>query len=161
MTNGKPILDLKFLSHGTIEVYDIEKSARFYQEFLGLEFVRTTAISGMMRLGGVHIYVVVQGPKSKGMPYTNHNGIDVRTREEVDAAREACLKYKDEYGIKQVTEAKEAHEVYCFYMRDLDSNWWEILTLPEGGYTQRFAKYKNDPNAWVETTRMMKEAGQI
>lgn len=161
MSNVKPVLDLKFLSHGTIEVYDIEKSARFYTEFLGLEFIRTTEISGMVRLGGAHVYVVVQGPKSKSMPYTNHNGIDVRTREEVDQVRAACLKYKDEYGIKQITETKDAHEVYCFYMRDLDSNWWEILTLPEGGYSQRFEKYKNAPDAWIEATRIMKEKGQM
>ena len=137
----KSILDLKFLSHGTLEVHDIERSADFYQRFLGFEFVRTSPISGMVRLGGQHIYVVVQGPKGKGMPYTNHNGIDVSSREEVDRAHALCTQYKDEFGLKGITAPATQHDVYAFYFRDLDSNWWEILANPDGGYTKRFEHY--------------------
>lgn len=140
-TATKSILDLKFLSHGTLEVHSIEKSADFFERFLGFEFVRTSPISGMVRLGGNHIYVVVQGPKGKGMPYTNHNGIDVSTREEVDRAHALCVAHKEEFGLKGITDPASQHDVYAFYFRDLDSNWWEILANPEGGYTQRFERY--------------------
>lgn len=140
--SGRPILDLKFLSHGTLEVRDIEKSADFYQRFLGLEFVRTSPISGMVRLGGSHTYVVVQGPKGRDMPFTNHNGIDVATHEDVDRVHALCLEHKAEFGLKNITEPAFQHDVYAFYFRDLDSNWWEILANPPGGYSDRFAHYR-------------------
>jgi catechol 2,3-dioxygenase-like lactoylglutathione lyase family enzyme len=139
---GRPILDLKFLSHGTLEVRDIEKSADFYQRFLGFQFVRTSPISGMVRLGGDHTYVVVQGPKGKPMPFTNHNGIDVSTREDVDRAHALCLAHKDEFSLTNIASPAFQHDVYAFYFRDLDSNWWEILTNPPGGYSERFEHYR-------------------
>ncbi|MCJ8159017.1 VOC family protein [Sphingomonas sp. LaA6.9] len=140
-TKPKPILDLKFLSHGTLEVHDIDKSIEFYERFLGFEFVRTSPISGMVRLGGNHIYVVVQGPKGKPMPYTNHNGIDVATKEDVDRAHALCVEHKEEFQLKAITRPILQHDVYAFYFRDRDANWWEILANPEGGYTQRFERY--------------------
>lgn len=146
--SNNSILQLKFLSHGTLEVHDIEKSADFYQRFLGFEFVRTSPISGMVRLGGNHIYVVVQGPKGKGMPYTNHNGIDVSSREEVDACHALCVAHKEEFGLRGITTPNSQHDVYAFYFRDLDANWWEILANPVGGYSKRFEHYmKSGPVA--------------
>jgi hypothetical protein len=95
----------------------------------------------MVRLGGNHIYVVVQGPKGKGMPYTNHNGIDVSTREEVDACHALCVAHKEEFGLKGITTPSSQHDVYAFYFRDMDANWWEILANPVGGYSRRFEHY--------------------
>lgn len=139
---AKSILDLEFLSHGTLEVHDIEKSAEFYQRFLGFEFVRTSPISGMVRLGGTHVYVVVQGSKGKAMPYTNHNGIDVATREDVDRCHALCTKHKQEFELKGITKPIFQHDTYAFYFRDRDANWWEILANPSGGYSERFARYQ-------------------
>ena len=45
-------LKLNFLSHGTLETTDTEKSRRFYEDFLGLEVIRTSPISLLCRLGG-------------------------------------------------------------------------------------------------------------
>lgn len=136
------ILKLNFLSHGTLEVFDIEKSAEFYRDFLGFEFVRTSPISGMVRLlGGAHVYVVVQGRKGKPMPYTNHNGIDVSTKEDVDRCHELCVANKSRYGLYGITKPIFQHDTYAFYFRDLDANWWEILTNPLGGYSERFDRY--------------------
>ncbi|MGH7006731.1 MAG: VOC family protein, partial [Alphaproteobacteria bacterium] len=82
-----PVLKLRFLSHGTLEAYDLEKTRKFYTEFLGLEVVRTSPISLIIRLGGTNTIAVVQNPKRAGaMPLLNHNGLDVETREEVDNA---------------------------------------------------------------------------
>ena len=141
----KSVLDLKFLSHGTLEVHDINKSSEFYQAFLGLEFVRTTEISGMVRLGSEHVMVVVEGGKGHKMAYTNHNGLDVPTKADVDRAHALCKEHKEQWGIKSLTDPKEAHEVYGFYFRDMDGNWWEILNNPPGGYSWRFEKYKTEP----------------
>src|SRR5262249_49469771 len=42
----------RFISHGTLGSKDLEASRRFYEEFLGLEVVRTSNVSLMVRLGG-------------------------------------------------------------------------------------------------------------
>ena len=46
-----PALKLNFLSHGTLESKDLEAAREFYTEFLGLEVVRTSPISLLIRLG--------------------------------------------------------------------------------------------------------------
>src|SRR5450432_2859507 len=79
----EPVLKLKFLSHGTLESADIDKSRRFYEEFLGLEVVQTSKISLMIRLGNTNTIAVVYSPRRKAMTMLNHNGLDVATREEV------------------------------------------------------------------------------
>ena len=85
-TKQEPTLKLNFLSHGTLEARDLEKSRVFYEEFLGLEVVRTSNVSLLIRLGGDNTIAVVQVPKKETMPLLNHNGLDVETQEEVDAA---------------------------------------------------------------------------
>src|SRR5258708_15893258 len=82
----QPTLSLKFLSHGTLESKDLDFTRKFYEEFLGLEGVRASKVSIWGRLGGAHIYVVVQVPEGKKaeMAFLNHNGIDVETEDEVE-----------------------------------------------------------------------------
>ena len=82
----EPVLKLKFMSHGTLETRDIEFTRRFYEEFMGFEVVRPSKISLWIRLGGQHIYAVVQVPEDKKgeMTFLNHNGVDVETDAEVD-----------------------------------------------------------------------------
>ena len=50
-TAKDPALKLNFLSHGTLESKDLEVARNFYTEFLGLEVVRTSPISLLLRLG--------------------------------------------------------------------------------------------------------------
>src|ERR1700733_776601 len=82
-----PTLKLKFLSHGTLETKDIDFSRSFYEEFMGFEVIRTSKISLWIRLGGQHIYAVVQAVPGKKaeMPFLNHNGVDVDTEDNVVA----------------------------------------------------------------------------
>src|SRR5580658_983295 len=87
-------LNLKFLSHGTLESKDLDFTRRFYEEFMGFEVVRPAKISLWCRLGGQHIYVVVQvmeGRKSE-MTFLNHNGVDVETEGEVDACHRLVVR---------------------------------------------------------------------
>ncbi len=138
-TVTEPALKLKFLSHGTLEARDLEKSRQFYEEFFGLETVRTSPISLLIRLGGNHTYAVVEA-KSKNtfMPFLYHNGLDVETQEEVDQAHRTIMEQAEKWGMHKITKPALQHGTYSFYFWDLDDNCWEILTNPEGGYRWLF-----------------------
>ena len=118
---------IRFLSHGTLEARDLEKARRFYEECLGLETRRTSPVSLMIRL--------------------NHNGLDVATREEVDACYRLLNEQKDLWALKKITRPADQHGTYSFYFCDGDDNWWEILMNPAGGYSWMFAQGR-DLAAW-------------
>ena len=134
-----PALKLKFLSHGTLESKDLEKAREFYTEFLGLEVVRTSPISLLIRLGGNNtIAVVEQKNRTEQMPMLNHNGFDVETQEQVDTAYETAIEQSEKWGLHKFSKPKLQHGTYSFFFWDLDDNCWEILTNPPGGYTWLF-----------------------
>jgi len=136
-----PVLKLKFLSHGTLESRDLEAAREFYTEFLGLEVVRTSPISLLIRLGGPNtIAVVEQKRKSSEMTMLNHNGIDVETQAEVDEAHKKVVEYAEKYGLKKISKPLVQHGTYSFYFWDRDDNAWEILTNPQGGYSWLFER---------------------
>lgn len=140
-TATKPALKLNFISHGTLESKDLEASRKFYEEFLGFDVVRTSPISLLVRLGGNHTYAVVEQKRKKDkMGLLGHNGIDVETQEEVDAAYKICAAEADKWGMTQVTKPVLQHGTYSFYFWDADDNAWEILTNPRGGYSWLFEK---------------------
>src|SRR5665213_3450908 len=135
----KPALKLTFLSHGTLESRDLERTRVFYEEFLGLEVHRTSPISLMVRLGGEHVYAVVLSKASSQMPFLNHNGLDVETREEVDEAHRITCAQAEKWGLTKISKPALQHGTYSFYFWDGDGNCWEILTNPKGGYSWIFA----------------------
>ncbi len=134
------VLNLNFLSHGTLESRDLDKIREFYEKFLGLEVIRTSNISLLIRLGGPNTIAVVQNAKKPDMPFLNHNGLDVETREEVDAAYELTVRHQEEWGISQLRKPRLQHGTYSFFFKDMDDNWWEILTNPKDGYSWLFEK---------------------
>ncbi|HTP84074.1 MAG TPA: VOC family protein [Alphaproteobacteria bacterium] len=136
----EPRLKLQFLSHGTLESRDLDKTRKFYEEFLGLEVVQTSKISLMIRLGGEHSYAVVHNPRKEPMPRRAHNGLDVAKREDVDRAYEIVKAEQAQWGIGKCTRPADHHGTYSFYFSDLDDNWWEILANPEGGYGWMFGQ---------------------
>ena len=73
-TAKDPALKLNFLSHGTLESKDLEQAREFYTEFLGLEVVRTSPISLLIRLGGANTIAVVEQKNraEEEMPMLNH-----------------------------------------------------------------------------------------
>lgn len=131
----KPALKLNFLSHGTLESRDLEFSRRFYEEFLGLEVHRTSPISLMVRLGGQHVYAVVYSKRPSEMTLLNHNGLDVETQAEVDAAHRICVEQAEKWKLTKISKPVLQHGTYSFYFWDADGNAWEILTNPKGGYS--------------------------
>ena len=127
----KSIVKPFVLSHGTMEVYSLKESRKFYEEFLGLECVRHARPAMAVRCGlKFHIIAVEVGSGVHPVNVLNHWGMDVATREQVDEAYQNALKHKDRYKIRQVLKPVLQHGVYSFYMEDLDHNWWEIQHYP-------------------------------
>jgi catechol-2,3-dioxygenase len=131
-------LNLKFISHATLEASDLVKSRKFYEEFLGLDVVEMSPIALCLRLGGNNTIVVVKTNNRHEMPMINHNGLDVGSTEEVDAAHRAVVAQKDTWGLHKITPPKEQHGSYSFYFWDADENCWEILRNAPGGYSNLF-----------------------
>lgn len=127
----KSIVKPFVLSHGTMEVYSLKESRKFYEEFLGLECVRHAKPGMAVRCGlKFHIIAVEVGEGVHPVNVLNHWGMDVATKEQVDEAYAAALKYQEKYKIRQVLKPVMQHGVYSFYMEDLDHNWWEIQYYP-------------------------------
>lgn len=121
------------ISHGTLEVFDLKASRRFYEEFLGLECVRHGKPAMVIRLGmRFHVVCVEVGDQVHPCSLLNHWGIDVSSRAEVDEAHANALKYKEKYGIRQVLPQQDMHGVYSFYLEDRDHNWWEVQFYENG-----------------------------
>ena len=137
-TRVEPALKLKFISHATLEASDLEKSRKFYEEFLGLEVVEMSPIALCLRLGGNNTVVVVKTANRSVMPMINHNGLDVGSTEEVDAAYRTVMEQKDKWGMHKITPPKEQHGSYSFYFWDADENCWEILRNSPIGYSNLF-----------------------
>ena len=134
----EPAIRTKFISHGTLGSRDLEATRRFYEEFLGLEVVRTSHTSLMIRLGGQHVYAVVFTKKKERMPRMYHNGLDVETDAEVDEAWRRCNEEAAKWGLHEITKPIARHGTYSFLLWDGDDNAWEILSNPGGGYTWIF-----------------------
>jgi catechol 2,3-dioxygenase-like lactoylglutathione lyase family enzyme len=133
----RPALKTKFISHGTLGSSDLESSRKFYEEFLGFEVVRTSPISLLIRLGGHHVYAVVQTDKAPPMHRINHNGVDVESDVEVESWR-LCHEQAEKWGLTHITRPASVHGTYSFHFVDRDGNDWEILSNPAGGYTWIF-----------------------
>lgn len=137
----KSVLNLKFISHGTLETRDFDRARRFYEEFMGFEVVRASNMSLMIRLGGQHIYVVV--PKDENgspMSVRNHNGVDVYSEAEVDEAYRMVVRDAAQWGLHKISKPQVQHGTYSFYFWDGDDNSWEILSNPQGGYSWMFER---------------------
>jgi catechol 2,3-dioxygenase-like lactoylglutathione lyase family enzyme len=135
-----PAIRTTFISHGTLGSRDLDATRRFYEEFLGLEVVRTSPVSLMIRLGGQHVYAVVFTKKKERMPRIYHNGLDVATDAEVDEAWRRCNDEAGKWGLREITKPIARHGTYSFLFWDADDNAWEILSNPKGGYTWIFEK---------------------
>ena len=137
-TKSRPALKLNFLSHGTLESRDLAFSRRFYEEFLGLEVVKTSPISLLIRLGGPNTIAVVYSKQAHEMNLLNHNGLDVRTQDEVDVAHRTVVEQAEKWRLKKIGKPRLQHGTYSFFFWDGDNNCWEILSNPEGGYSWLF-----------------------
>ncbi|MDB5913351.1 MAG: glyoxalase/bleomycin resistance protein/dioxygenase [Ramlibacter sp.] len=137
-TEKRPGLKTRFISHGTLGSKNLDATRKFYEEFLGLDVVRTSPVSLMIRLGGDHVYAVVQTGHKERMPRIYHNGLDVLSDADVDEAYQLCQQQAELWGLHDMSPPHERHGTYSFMFWDLDDNAWEILSNPKGGYTWIF-----------------------
>jgi len=128
-------LKLNFLSHGTLESTDLDFTRRFYEEFLGLDVIRTSPISLMIRLGGPNTIAVVKCKTKPAMSLLAHNGLDVENQQEVDECYRLVVENAEKWKMKKISKPILQHGTYSFYFWDCDDNCWEILTNPKGGYS--------------------------
>jgi extradiol dioxygenase family protein len=135
---AEPALKLNFLSHGTLDSRDLDFSRKFYEEFLGLQVVQTSKISLLIRLGGDHVIAVVKSKKTEAMNLLNHNGLDVKTKAEVDEAYRTVTEQAEKWKLTKISKPLLQHGTYSFFFWDADDNCWEILTNPDGGYRWLF-----------------------
>lgn len=148
----EPLLKLNFLSHGTVEVNDLERARRFYEEVLGLEIVQTSSRSLQLRLNSKTTVVAVETKKPVQAGLFSHIGFDVETKEDVNRAHALVTKVRKAYGIKKITRPVDQHGTYAFYIQDVDGNYWEILTNPPGGYSYLFDRDETDVS-WRDRRR--------
>jgi catechol 2,3-dioxygenase-like lactoylglutathione lyase family enzyme len=137
---GTSVLNFNFLSHGTMASRDLDATRKFYEEFLGLEVIRTSPISIAVRLGGNHVYAVVLAKDKPKMAMLEHNGLDLESQDEVNHAHEVIAAEAEKWGITGITRPALQHATYSFFFWDLDDNCWEVLTNPKGGYVWMFDK---------------------
>ena len=71
--NEQALVKAFVLSHGTMEVYSLKESRKFYEEFLGLECVRHARPAIVVRLGlKFHIVAVEVGEAVHPVNVLNH-----------------------------------------------------------------------------------------
>ncbi|MEC7491153.1 MAG: VOC family protein [Pseudomonadota bacterium] len=128
--NKNSVIPSYFLSHGTLCVFDLEKTRKFYEEFLGLEVVRHNSAAMCFRLNTDMRIVCVRVKKVPPMEVMSHWGLDVENKQDVDAAHAAAVASKEKYGIQKITRPVLQHGNYAFLIQDRDNNWWEIQHTP-------------------------------
>lgn len=131
-TASGPLLELDFLSHGTVLMADLDESRRFYEEFLGLEVVKTSTISLAIRLNSdtsvacVALTKLVRKPGREYLRFYNI-GLTVGGADDVAQARELALEHQDAFEMRDIgATIKESGRV-SFLIEDRDGNFWQIM----------------------------------
>ncbi len=137
------------ISYVTLECRDMQRTIRFYREFLGIDAEQQGPHYFFSRgNGGVRV-IGVEVPEVAPQPVLNHHGITLRGEPDlIDRLRESVVRHSDEFGVMKVLPATSQHGSYSFYMQDLDTNWWEIEILEDLDPFQQTIK----DGEWTEQT---------
>ena len=125
------IVKTDILSHGTLDVRDADKSAKFYTEFLGLEVRRNSStsmwiIKKIAERKDLFLVCVGVGDKLKPQSRDNRYILDFATKDEIYRAHELALEYQGTYDISTVEPVEDEGDRCSMVLQDLDFNWWEF-----------------------------------
>jgi catechol-2,3-dioxygenase len=122
------------IAYVTLEAADLDKTAQFYREFIGLNVAHKEGALHCAEHGGVNVIVVPAQQEPSPQSVLNHHGLtlDEGDRSGVERAHALITEHRDRWGIRKVQEITDQHGSYSFYFQDLDTNWWEIETLYAG-----------------------------
>ena len=122
------------VAYVTLESADLDRTAHFYREFIGLDVVHKEGALHCAEPGGVNVIVVPAQQDLVPQSVLNHHGLtlDEGDRSGVERAFELITEHSDRWGIKKVQQITDQHGSYSFYFQDLDTNWWEVETLYAG-----------------------------
>lgn len=122
------------ISYVTLESRHLDRTREFYSDFLGLS-VRPGGSGWFLAEGhggAVRVIVVESGDKALPQEVLNHHGLtlscDTAT---IDRLHEQAQAVAGKYGL-EILPATSQHGAYSFYLRDQDSNWWEVETWEDG-----------------------------
>jgi catechol-2,3-dioxygenase len=127
-----PLLDLKFLSHGTLLMEEMGPTRRFYEEFLGIEVVETSPKSLAIRLNSDTCVACVERGKlvkKPGREYLRYYNIGIGLGDAADVARARglALEHRDAYGLREISETEDENGRVSFLIEDRDGNFWQIM----------------------------------
>jgi catechol-2,3-dioxygenase len=91
------------LTHGALEVTDIEHAMAFYREFLGLEVTHHMPKGCPISLGGDFYVICLEVPHAHDMPLLNHFGLDCASRDAVDAWHARALGSPEDHRARRAT----------------------------------------------------------
>ncbi len=132
----KPLL----LARGTLESIDLAKTRRL-AEVLGFDCAEPAPDRLMLRhrsdrTGGTCLVLEVRRVDQVRSPQhvSNHWGIWVPTRDDVDRSYALLAANAEALGLIRVQKPRPTHEGardYSFYFEDESRNWWEIGEHPD------------------------------
>jgi catechol 2,3-dioxygenase-like lactoylglutathione lyase family enzyme len=135
------------VAYVTLESADLDATAAFYREFLGLEVaLRDGALYSDGR-GGVNLIVVPAEGEPLPQPVLNHHGLTLPEgdRAGVEFVHAMLLEHGERYGVRKTQKITEQHGSYAFYFQDRDTNWWEVETLMAG--LNPWQRISNEPGS--------------
>lgn len=125
------------ISHGTLEVNNLQASRDFYERVLGFHVMQQSPVSIMMGLGTEHRYVAVAA-KDPRMERGMRNRLLFESEADLLDAHRA-LSGLTEFPISDLTTpAIDAFGRLAVEFRDLDNNWWELDYDPKGAPSYYF-----------------------
>ena len=122
------------MTHGTIECINLDASAKFYREALGLDVIThvPTIRPHDIKHPSTPWYVVSLEIPEKNRKYLTalqRHTVTVESQSALAEAHKELQARGGEFGITEIEEIKEINEGQSFLISDVDRNWWEIAWL--------------------------------